>query len=101
VVVAFVVMIVLSPLLTLVAVCAVPALLIVALRLRKTIFPATWHAQQRAAEVAGVVDEAVTGVRVVKAFGQEDRELDQLAGAATDLSRPRVRTVKLQARFTP
>ena len=47
----------------------------------RTIFPATWDAQQRAGEVAGVVDEAVTGVRVVKGFGQEDRELDHLADA--------------------
>ena len=42
-----------------------------ALRLRTTVFPASWDAQQRAGEVAGVVDEAVTGVRVVKGFGQE------------------------------
>ena len=41
----------------------------------RTVFPATWDAQQRAGEVAGVVDEAVTGVRVVKGFGQEEREL--------------------------
>ena len=54
----------------------VPALLIVSLRLRTTMFPAQWDALQRAGEVAGVVDEAVTGVRVVKGFGQEDRELD-------------------------
>ena len=70
-VVALVVMFVLSPQLTLVALLAIPAMLFVAMRLRKTIFPASWDAQQRAAEVAGVVDEAVTGVRVVKGFGQE------------------------------
>ena len=49
-----------------------------ALRLRTKVFPATWDAQQRAGEVAQVVDEAVSGVRVVKGFGQEDRELDDL-----------------------
>ena len=38
-------------------------------------FPAQWDSLQRAGEVAGVVDEAVSGVRVVKGFGQEDREL--------------------------
>ena len=41
-------------------------------------FPAQWDALQRAGEVAGVVDEAVSGVRVVKGFGQEDRELASL-----------------------
>ena len=60
-----------------------PLLLVVSLRLRSRVFPATWDAQQRAGEVAGVVDEAVTGVRVVKGFGQEERELDHLADVAT------------------
>ena len=78
-VVALVVMVILSPLLTLVVVATLPLLLVVSLRLRSRVFPATWDAQQRAGEVAGVVDEAVTGVRVVKGFGQEERELDHLA----------------------
>ena len=41
----------------------------------RRIFPATWDAQQREGDVIQIVDEAVNGVRVVKAFGQEDREL--------------------------
>ena len=55
-----------------------PRLLFTALRLRTAVFPASWDAQQRAGEVANVVEEAVTGVRVVKGFGQEQRELDRL-----------------------
>ena len=95
------VMFVLSPPLTLVALVAIPLLLVVALRLRTTIFPASWDAQQRAGEVAGVVDEAVTGVRVVKGFGQEDRELLHLADAGKDLYQARTRLIRLQAKFTP
>ena len=100
-VIAVGVMVVLSPPLTLVALLVLPALLLVTMRLRTTIFPASWDAQQRAGEVAGVVDEAVTGVRVVKGFGQEDRELQHLASVGTDLFSARVRLVKLQARYTP
>ncbi|MEY2420268.1 MAG: ATP-binding cassette, subfamily bacterial [Acidimicrobiaceae bacterium] len=100
-VVALVVMVILSPPLTLVALLVLPALLVVTLKLRTTIFPASWDAQQRAGEVAGVVDEAVTGVRVVKGFGQEDRELLHLAGASSDLFSSRMRLVRLQARYTP
>src|SRR4051794_13654729 len=100
-VVALCVMLYLSPPLTLVALVALPALLAVTLKLRTTIFPASWDAQQRAGEVAGVVDEAVTGVRVVKGFGQEDRELAHLAGAGSDLFASRLRLIKLQARYTP
>jgi ATP-binding cassette subfamily B protein len=99
-VIALVVMTILSPLLTLVVVATLPLLLVVSLRLRGKVFPATWDAQQRAGEVAGVVDEAVTGVRVVKGFGQEERELDHLADVATGLYSSRARLVRLQAKFT-
>ena len=49
------------------------------MRLRTSVFPASWDAQQKAGDVANVVEEDVTGVRVVKGFGQEERELDRLA----------------------
>jgi len=100
VVLSLAIMLILSPALTLVMVVALPLLAVVALRLRRKVFPATWDAQQRAGEVAGVVDEAVSGVRVVKGFGQEDRELAHLADSAQDLYASRVRLVRLQARFT-
>ena len=98
-VLSLVVMLFLSPLLTLVVLATVPALLFVSLRLRRVMFPAQWDSLQRAGEVAGVVDEAVSGVRVVKGFGQEDRELARLTDAAEGLYRSRVRTVRLQARY--
>ena len=75
VVIALVAMVVLSPTLTLVMVVALPLMAVAAFRLRTTVFPATWEAQQRAGEVAGVVDEAVSGVRIVKGFGAEHREI--------------------------
>lgn len=100
VVVALVVMLFLSPLLTVVALLCLPAIAIVALRLRTTLFPATWDSQQRAAEVAGVVDEAVSGVRVVKGFGQEQRELAHLTDSADTLYKSRVRAVRMQARLS-
>ena len=100
-VVSLFVMLWLSPPLTLVMLAAIPLLLVVSLRMRNAVFPATWDAQQRAGEVAGVVDEAVTGVRVVKGFGQEDRELEHLATAARGLYSSRSRLVRLQARYGP
>ena len=89
-----------SPLLTLVSFLTVPALLLVSLRLRKKMYPAQWDSLQRAGEVAGVVDEAVTGVRVVKGFGQEDREIGQLAGSADHLYKSRVRNIRIQAKYS-
>ncbi|MDQ4069090.1 MAG: ABC transporter ATP-binding protein/permease, partial [Actinomycetota bacterium] len=99
VLISVVVMAVLSPLLTLVSLVVVPAILWIAVRLRDSVFPASWHAQQRAAEVAGVVEEAVSGVRVVKGFGQEQRELERLAERSEDLFASRLRAVKIQARY--
>ncbi|MGH9286579.1 MAG: ABC transporter ATP-binding protein, partial [Acidimicrobiales bacterium] len=54
-----------------------------------------------AAEVTGVVEEAVTGVRVVKAFAAEERELARLERAARALYASRLRNVAIQARLVP
>ncbi|MCZ2813102.1 ABC transporter ATP-binding protein [Modestobacter sp. VKM Ac-2979] len=91
----------LSPLLTLVALAVGPALWWLALRSRRDLFPANWAAQQQAGVVAGDVEAAVTGVRVVKGFGQEDRELDRLDGGARRLFGARMRVVRFTARYNP
>jgi ATP-binding cassette subfamily B protein len=88
----------LSPLLTLIALVVVPALGIVAARSRRKLFPATWSAQQRAADIAQHVEETVTGVRVVKGFGQEAREVGRLERAARRLFAERLRAARFQSR---
>ncbi|MFN2504056.1 MAG: ABC transporter ATP-binding protein [Acidimicrobiales bacterium] len=97
---SLVIMVALSPLLTVVALLVVPVVTVIALRLRTTVFPAAWDAQQKAAEVAGVVEEAVSGVRVVKGFGQEGQELNRLVGASRALFGSHMRAVRIQAGFT-
>ena len=91
----------LSPLLALISLGVGPALLILSIASRRRLFPASWDAQQKAGEVAGVVEGAVTGVRVVKGFGQENQEIDRLEGISRTLYAARVRTVKMMARFSP
>ena len=100
-VVSFAAMLWLSPLLSLVMLAVTPALLFTALKLRTSVFPASWDAQQKAGEVANVVEEDVTGVRVVKGFGQEARELDRLTDRSRDMFASRVRLVNIQARLQP
>jgi len=95
------VMIKLSPLLSLLVFAVVPLMAVATARVRKTIFPASWDASQQSGVVAGIVEESVTGVRVVKGFGQERRELARLSDAAADLLASRTRLVRLQARFAP
>ncbi|MFJ8625823.1 ABC transporter ATP-binding protein [Kitasatospora sp. NPDC093550] len=100
-VMSLVVMVWLSPPLTLVALVMAPALWWVSVLSRKRLFPSTWAAQQEAAAVAGVVDGAIGGVRVVKGFGQEAQERDKLERASRDLFAARLRSIRLNARYNP
>ena len=94
-------MVTLSPLLTVMALIVVPAVVGLTRATRTVLFPATWAAQQAAADVAEIVEEDVTGVRVVKGFGQEDREVERLRTGATALFGQRIRAVRLTAMITP
>ncbi len=99
-VVAIVVMFFLSPLLSVVVVVFVPIFAYVSVRFRDRVFPASWNDQRLSGAVAGVVDEAVTGVRVVKAFAQEEREFDRLMDRAHELYQSRMRTARFNARYS-
>ncbi|MGH3854310.1 MAG: ABC transporter ATP-binding protein, partial [Pseudonocardiaceae bacterium] len=99
--VALAAMLWLSPLLTLIALITVPAAGLVTTRTRRALFPATWSAQQRAAQIAEQVEETVTGIRVVKGFGQEARAVARLEDRARRLFAERMRAAWLNARFAP
>ncbi|MDI3387011.1 ABC transporter ATP-binding protein [Streptomyces sp. B-S-A8] len=87
--------------LTLVALAVAPALWFIAKRSKSRLHPATWYAQAQAAAVAGVVDGAVSGVRVVKGFGQEEQETGKLREVGRKLFAGRLRTIRLNSRYTP
>jgi ATP-binding cassette subfamily B protein len=57
--------------------------------------------QQRTADVATIVDENVNGVRVVRSFAAERRQINQLAKAARRLQWVNVETVDARARYAP
>lgn len=98
---SLVLMATMSPALTAIAALVIPALWVITARSQRELFPANWDAQARAAEVAMRVEAAVTGVRVVKGFGQESHELNGLADSARDLYRSRLRITRITSRFTP
>ena len=98
---SLVIMVILSPLLSLVAFAVAPALWLIATASRNKLFPASWHAQQIVGEVAGIVDETVGGVRVVKGFGQEDQEMGRMEAAGEELFGSRMRMLRLTARYNP
>ncbi|MFF6812238.1 ABC transporter ATP-binding protein [Streptomyces sp. NPDC012403] len=87
--------------LTAVALAVAPALWWIAKRSRTRLHPSTWYAQAQAGAVAGVVDGAVSGVRVVKGFGQEEQETGKLREVGRRLFAGRLRTIRLNSRYTP
>jgi ATP-binding cassette subfamily B protein len=89
------VMVFLSPSLAVVGLVIAPALLFVSYPMRRRIFPATWAAQQREGDLVQIVDEDISDVRVVKAFGQERRELERIADPADNLCSSQLRAVRL------
>ncbi|WP_406307911.1 ABC transporter ATP-binding protein [Streptomyces griseoaurantiacus] len=100
-VISLVIMAWLSLPLTVVALAVAPAVWFIAKRSRSRLHPATWYAQAQAAAVAGVVDGAVSGVRVVKGFGQEDQETGKLREVGRRLFAGRLRTIRMNSRYTP
>ncbi|MFB9462093.1 ABC transporter ATP-binding protein [Streptomyces cinereospinus] len=99
--ISLVIMAWLSVPLTLVALAVAPAVWWIARRSRARLHPATWYAQAQAAAVAGVVDGAVSGVRVVKGFGQEEQETGKLKEVGRRLFAGRLRTIRLNSTYTP
>ena len=91
----------LSPILSIVMALTLPALMFGALRMSKVLYPASWDTLQWNGEVANVVEETVSGVRVVKGFGQERRELGRLIDAAGRLFGSTMRNARITARYAP
>jgi ATP-binding cassette, subfamily B, bacterial len=87
--------------LTIAALCTIPFTFIAGRRLKALTFPLSWIALGRSAEVATVVDENVQGVRVVRSFAAEQREIDALAKASRRLEWAQVQSIDANARWGP
>ncbi len=100
-VVAFAYMLTINVPLAFVAVATLPLVFVMGVRMRRSMFPVSWLIQARLAEIATLVDENISGVRVVKSFVAEQRELNQLEEAADKLQWAYIRDADLRAKFTP
>ena len=99
--VAFIYMLTINVPLAFVAMCTLPIVFVMGLRMRRSLFPVSWLIQSRLAEVATIVDENINGVRVVKSFVAEPRELHTLQRAADKLEWSYIQDADVRARFTP
>lgn len=90
-----------NPLLTLMALGGLPALVFLTRRMSSRLFPTMMDVQQESAELAEVVEETVSGVRVVKGFGAEEVQARRLAVEADDLFGASMAGARIRARYWP
>jgi ATP-binding cassette subfamily B protein len=100
-VVAFGFMLSINVVLAFVAMAAMPLIFVTTVRMRKVLFPVSWLIQARLADVATVVDENINGVRIVRSFAAEGRQVNALARAAGKLRWAYTKDADIRARYTP
>ncbi|MBB5869021.1 ATP-binding cassette subfamily B protein [Allocatelliglobosispora scoriae] len=98
---AFILMLSINVPLAIVAMLAMPVIAILGVSMRKAIFPVSWLIQSRLAGVATIVDENINGVRIVKAFAGEQRQLTLLAKAADRVRWAYRRDAVIRSRWSP
>src|SRR4051794_11822116 len=96
-----VVMTLISVQLTLVALAITPVLAVMAYRYSRVSHPVLKEVQQRVADVTTQTEENVVGVRVVKAFAQEQSESQRFRQGSERIFRQAVKAAVLQARYVP
>ncbi len=101
VVLAGAVMIWINPGLALIALLPAPLVVITAIRYTRLSRPAMQEVQQRIAELTAEAEENVTGVRVVKAFAQEDHQLMRFQASVSRLFDQSIVSTRIQAFFSP
>ena len=97
----FGIIIYLSPILAAILAITLPVLAISTYRFAEKFDPVVWELQQRLGDLAAVVEETVVGIRVVKAFGREQGQVDKLTKDADHVYNAAMDSVKLRARFVP
>jgi ABC-type multidrug transport system fused ATPase/permease subunit len=99
--VAAAVMLVVNPTLALVALAPTPFVVWAAFRYGKRNRPASQEVQQRVAELTAEAEENISGVRVVKAFAQEPRQLQRFDEAVRRVFDQSMVSTRLRAFYNP
>ena len=90
-----------DPLLAVVALAPLPFINFAAKRFSARIHPAVLAVQQRQAALATVVEESISGVRVVKGFGAEAVQSRKLASEADQIRSVSLGAAKIRSTFIP
>src|SRR3954451_20973904 len=98
---AGVAMLALQPTLALMALAPVPFVVVVAWRFGNLSRPALQEVQQRIAELTADAEENVSGVRVVKAFAREERQLHRFRGSVSRVFGQSMEATRIRSFYTP
>jgi ABC-type multidrug transport system fused ATPase/permease subunit len=90
-----------SPPLALASFVLAPLMIWMSARYSRRSFPILRDVQQRVADVTTQAEEAIVGVRVIKAFAQEDHEVERFARRSEAVFHRQVDATRLQARYQP
>src|ERR687897_629504 len=101
IVIAAAVMLALDPRLAAVALAPTPFVIWIAFRYGQRNRPATQEVQQRIAELTAEAEENIGGVRVVKAFAQEQRQLRRFSRAVARVFDQSMVSTRLRAFYSP
>ncbi len=96
-----VILLIIDPLLTAAALVSLPLINVLARRFSQRIHPAVMAVQQEQAQLASVVEETVSGIRVIKGFGAEAVQAERLEVEANDIRRESMKAAVIRSRFLP
>jgi ABC-type multidrug transport system fused ATPase/permease subunit len=101
IVLAAIAMFILRPELAALSLAPVPFVVLIAQRYGKHSRPALQEAQQRIAELTAEAEENISGIRVIKAFAQEERQLRRFRHSVGRVFDQQLTAIRIQARYTP
>jgi ABC-type multidrug transport system fused ATPase/permease subunit len=101
IVLAGTVMIIIEPRLGLISLAPVPLVVLISYRYGRRARPAIQQTQQRIAELTADAEENISGVRVVKAFAREPRQLQRFQGSVGRVFNQAMVATRLEAKFNP
>ncbi|MBK5107614.1 MAG: ABC transporter ATP-binding protein [Anaerolineales bacterium] len=87
--------------LALIVFLAIPVLIIVAVQFKKKIIVEFRDVRKINSKITGAYNETITGVRVIKAFGREERNIQEFNELTSDMYRAGYRAAWLSALFLP
>ena len=98
---AGIVMIAIEPRLGLISLAPVPFVVLISYRYGRRARPAIQETQQRIAELTADAEENISGVRVVKSFAREPRQLERFQNSVGRVFGQAMVATRLEARYNP